>query len=579
MTVDTGSDISIIREDVLSEDTREQIQPVQGWLRTATGEREPLRGVSQLQLGIGSCELPVTFWVAGIHDQCILGLDFLQSHNCQVNLPKGVLTVDREETPLRRATPAQPEPNCHRVVLTEGVCLPPLSESVIQVTVDGACEHQKWGLLQQASTPHPFGDLLVARTLVDLEGEQVPLRVMNLSTQPQKINKGAELARCEVLSADCTILTDNTGDDSKMVRAIQNLEEETKLPRHLADLYDRSTKDLGESESSEVLKLLCKFADIFSTDRSDLGCTDLVQHQINTGNAPPIRQPSRRLPLAKKEEAEKAILEMQKQDVIEPSSSPWSSPIVLVGKKDGSTRFCVDYRKVNDVTHKDSYPLPRIDDTIDALAGSKWFSTLDLKSGYWQVQLSEEAKEKTAFSSGSGLWQFKVMPFGLCNAPATFERLMEQVLVGLPTSTALVYLDDILIPGRSFAQQISNLHEVFGRLKKAKLKLSPKKCILFQREVKYLGHVVSEQGISPDPAKVEAVKSWPQPTTVTEVKSFVGLCSYYRQFIPSFADQRTLSPMACSSWIRMQAALVWGLSSLKFILGIRRKWLPTTVGS
>ena len=279
-----------------------------------------------------------------------------------------------------------------------------------------------------------------------------------------------------------------------------------------------------------MLKLLCKFADIFSTDRSNLGCTDLVQHQINTGNAPPIRQLPRRLPLAKKEEAEKAILEMQKQDVIEPSSSPWSSPIVLVGKKDGSTRFCVDYRKVNDVTHKDSYPLPRIDDTIAALAGSKWFSTLDLKSGYWQVQLSEEAKEKTAFSSGSGLWQFKVIPFGLCNAPATFERLMEQVLVGLPASTALVYLDDILIPGRSVAQQISNLHEVFERLKKVKLKLSPKKCILI------LGHVVSEQGISPDPAKVEAVKSWPQPTTITEVKSFVGLCSYYRQFIPSFAD-------------------------------------------
>ena len=124
---------------------------------------------------------------------------------------------------------------------------------------------------------------------------------------------------------------------------------------------------------------------------------------------------------------------------------------MLVNKKDGSTRFCVDYRKLNEVTHKDSYPHPCIDDTIDALAGSKWFSTLDLKSGYWQVQLSEEAKEKTAFSSGSGLWQFKVMSFGLCNAPATFERLMEQVLVGLPASTALVYLDDILIPGRSFS--------------------------------------------------------------------------------------------------------------------------------
>jgi hypothetical protein len=177
---------------------------------------------------------------------------------------------------------------------------------------------------------------LVARALVDLEGEQIPLRVMNLSTQPQKINKGAELARRETLPSDCTITTDGVGDDLKMVGVVQNIGEEIDLPQHLTGLYDRSTKNLSESESSEVLKLLCEFADIFSSDRADLGRTDLVQHHINTGDAAPIRQRPRRLPLAKKEEAEKAILEMQKQNVIEPSSSPWSSPIVLVGKKDGS---------------------------------------------------------------------------------------------------------------------------------------------------------------------------------------------------------------------------------------------------
>ena len=222
--------------------------------------------------------------------------------------------------------------------------------------------------------------------------------------------------------------------------------------------------------------------------------------------------------------------------MIEPSASPWSSPIVLVRKKDGSTRFCVDYRKLNEVTHKDSYPLPRIDDTLEALCGAKFFSALDLRSGYWQVQLDDRFKEETAFSTGNGLWQFKVMPFGLCNAPATFERLMEQVLVGLPVSVALVYLDDILVPGCTFSQELANRGQVFEQLRKAKLKLSPKKCVLFQRKVNYLGHIVSEEGISPDPGKVAAVKSWPKPTTVTEVKSFLGLCSYYRQFINSFAD-------------------------------------------
>jgi len=163
----------------------------------------------------------------------------------------------------------------------------------------------------------------------------------------------------------------------------------------------------------------------------------------------------------------------------------------------------MDYRKLNLVTHKDSYRLPRIDDTIETLSGAKLFSTLDLKSGYWQVPLDDTAKEKTAFSTGSGLWQFKVMPFGLCNAPATFERLMEQVLIGLPMSVALVYLDDIIVPGHSFCQQIANLRQVFEQLRKAKLKLSPRKCVLFQREVKYLGHVVNKEGISPDPGKLK----------------------------------------------------------------------------
>ncbi len=176
--------------------------------------------------------------------------------------------------------------------------------------------------------------------------------------------------------------------------------------------------------------------------------------------AAPIRQRPRRLPLAKREEAETTVREMRELNVIEPSASPWSAPIVVVSKKDGSTRFCVDYRKLNHVTHKDSYPLPWIDDTIEALSGAKLFSTLDLKSGYWQVPLDDRAKEKTAFSTGSGMWQFKVTPFGLCNAPATFERLMEQVLVGLPMSVALVYLDDILVPGESFSKEIGNLRVV-----------------------------------------------------------------------------------------------------------------------
>ena len=278
------------------------------------------------------------------------------------------------------------------------------------------------------------------------------------------------------------------------------------------------------------------YSDIMADSPDMLGRTGALQHFIETGSAIPIRQQARRVPLPRRETVHKLLQEMLSRNVISPSKSPWASPIVLVKKKDGSTRFCVDYRKVNEITRKDAYPLPRVDDSLDTLAGSKWFTTLDLKSGYWQVEVDPEHREKTAFCTQEGLFEFNVMPFGLCNAPATFQRLMDSVLAGLQWSACLGYIDDIIIMGKSFEEHLHNLQQVFERIKLAGLKLHPGKCQFLQQQVYLLGHIVSADGIRPDPQKTSKVKDWPTPTTVQETQQFLGLVNYYRRFIQNFAS-------------------------------------------
>eukprot|EP00731_Ephydatia_muelleri_P031382 Em0022g896a len=249
-----------------------------------------------------------------------------------------------------------------------------------------------------------------------------------------------------------------------------------------------------------------------------------------------LDQPVRRLPPHRKEQVNKLLHEMQENDIIHPSSSPWASPIVLVQKKDESVRFCIDYRKLNAVTTKDAYPLPRIDDTLDTLCGSKWFSTLDLLSGYWQVEMSPEDRHKTAFCTPQGLFEFKVMPFGLCNAPATFQRLMDLVLAGLQWSKCLVYLDDVILLGTTFGEHLDNIRAVFDRIRQGGLKLRADKCCFLQRNVKYLGHLVGVDGLQVDPDKVGKVASWPVPQSAQQVQQFLGFANYYRRFIQGFAE-------------------------------------------
>ena len=248
-----------------------------------------------------------------------------------------------------------------------------------------------------------------------------------------------------------------------------------------------ASENLSTGEKHRLMELIGDFEDIFVGPDGKLGQTNLAEHYIDTGDAKPFKLPARRIPMFKRPIVEKEVDRMLEQGVIEPSTSPWNSPICLVTKPDGSCRFCIDLRALNAITKLDAYPLPRTDETLDRLASSQFFSMLDLASGYWQLKLNEYDRAKTAFRiPRRGHFQIKVTCFGLKNAAGSFERLMEIVLHGLQHEKCLVYLDDVIIKGKTFDEALSNLRDVFVRFRQANLKLKPSKCKLLREQVLFL---------------------------------------------------------------------------------------------
>lgn len=293
--------------------------------------------------------------------------------------------------------------------------------------------------------------------------------------------------------------------------------------------------DATDQEKRSIELLFHRYHDVFSKSDLDTGFTDTVKHKITLTDGVSVNLPYRRIPPTQFEEVKQHIRELLHRDIIRESTSAYASPIVIVRKKNGELRLCVDYRKLNSKTIKDAYPLPRVEESFDTLCGSRYFSTMDLTSGYNQVAVEENDKHKTAFTTPFGLYEFNTMPFGLCNAPATFQRLMQHCFRDEVFQILLVFLDDIIVFSRTVEEQIQRLEVVFQKLRQHGLKLKPSKCDFFKEEVKYLGHIVSKHGINTDPLKVQAVSDWATPSTPKQLRSFLGLASYYRRFIQSFA--------------------------------------------
>jgi hypothetical protein len=293
---------------------------------------------------------------------------------------------------------------------------------------------------------------------------------------------------------------------------------------------------LAQNEYNPIIQdTFQKYPNVIAKDITQLGRTNVVTHIIDTGNAREIKQHYYRMSPKHESFIKEEIGRLQQQGLIVPSHSPWTSPALVVGKANGKLRLVIDYRQLNKVTKPDAYPLPKIADMLDAMAHCKFFSTLDLTSGFWQVRMNAQDQEKTAFSTKFGTYEFTVMPFGLMNAPATFQRLMDSVFYDVTWKFVLVYMDDIIIYSKTLEEHRNHLEQVLQLLIKAGLKLNPDKCDFFRKQILFLGHMVSEEGIKPNPMLVEKIKSCLPPTTKRKVRSFLGLASYYRRFIRDFS--------------------------------------------
>ena len=314
------------------------------------------------------------------------------------------------------------------------------------------------------------------------------------------------------------------------------LTDEERKVKVVEDMNLSGLEGADEGKVKRVKEMLAEYHDVFALGKADLGKTNMVKHKIELTDTNPFKEQYRRIPPNAYDEVRNHLKLMLDMGAIRPSKSPWASAVVLARKKCGGLRFCIDLRKLNERTVRDAHSIPRIDDSLDRLEGSSWFSSLDLKAGYWQVEMDEESKALTAFTVGPlGFYECERMPFGLTNAPATFQRLMESCLGELHLSTCLIYLDDVVIFSKTLDEQIDRLEEVLAKLRLSGLRLQPSKCELFKRRLLYLGFLVSEQGVETDPEKVAAVVKWPEPKTVTQVRSFLGFANHYRKFLKGYA--------------------------------------------
>jgi len=486
-------------------------------------------GQADIKIKLGNvgytCHVTIT---RGLTKKFLIGTDVLQKLHATLDFGGRTLNVGGDIILLTNTSTTDVE--SYSIVKSKRrTLIPPRTAVELECTIYCPRKAENY-LISSLNNVHPFrsdSDIDLTDTIISSKQiKSFPLIVVNNTNKSYRIKRCAPLALAEGLKSTEILSVDSLMDTTtKPNTTTFDAEKDVKLDH------------LRTNDKQMVRGLLNEYKHLFAMNDLELGTTDIVKMTIDTGDAQPIKQKPYRTPLLQRPIIEKHINNMLDAGIIKESTSPWSSPVVLVPKKGGDTRFCIDYRLLNTVIKGNSYPLPNIDDMLMSLGHAKYFTSLDARSGYHQIQIAEEDTPKTAFICAYGLFEYKKMSFGIKTAPSIYQQMMAQVLRGIDGKFAMAYIDDILVyTSTTLEDHLEHVKEVFKRLESANLKLKPSKCDFLKTEIKYLGHEISTNGIRPDPEKVIAISHLEPPTNVKGVRSVRGAASFFRRFIPNFSE-------------------------------------------
>ena len=523
---DSGASVSCISKPFFEKaflDNKPSINPCH--IRSIVGvggTHHAVIGVVNIEVKFGTLGLCYPFYIIeDLHHTLILGHDFMEAHNVTLDF-KGKKMVLQDNIKV-----------CHLHTNTgyartiKPITLPANSEVDIQVKIARINSDEE--VLLEPLVKLANENILGAKCLVKINKGKAVLRLINPN------ESDIYLKGNKVLAIVSQVEKENIFSLSEVGNETTNFNKSNPKPNFKFDLSD---SDLDEQQKQELLQFLERNNDLFSSGLHDLGKTNLQTHIIDTGDAPPVKMPFYKQTPEMRRETKRQTDDMLEHGIIKESNSNWHSPVVLVKKANSNEyRFAVDYRKLNKISRPQAYPIPRLSDIFDAIgeANAQFFTSLDLGKAFWQVPLSEDSKSKAAFITYDGIFEFQTMPFGLSGAPSTFQHLMMRVLRGIAWKYVLCYVDDVIIFSSTFKEHINHLEEVFSRLREAGLKLSPTKCHFAQRNLHYLGHVLSKNGIQTDDQKVEKIQNLVAPKDQKGVKSLLGLTNYYKKFVSGYS--------------------------------------------